>query len=703
MAGSDLTEPLDLQDYIISLDLSSLPRILQICSGVYFQGSVYEISGNECCLSTGDFVKVISVEFQKAICEDVETKELVELLATYTGYLQCVPETLPYPTIEELVCELAGDDFQNKFCFISNNVLIIHKITIRPGTPLHFQTVHVIEGQRFAGCAVNIAGENVCISIPFSYKAEFYEVEDERLYTLQEIVHSKVLRTKKVKLVDQLKTLLLTPVFEIHAVMQFRAGKVKIPSNLEVDIIDVTEQNRDLKFIIPVSLTEIINMPKETFPVSAEVLDPPLEQIFKCSWFTSIRKGKKIVIHGTADSKRILTVASKSKKGSRYFLVSLSYKGQFKKKPREFETVFELHANFIPGNPLCVVTTKDCECFEGDFPCLSVGDKLEVLYATETQALIDDSLQNVQVLVCNRICEDEIEEIMLPMSLEGRFVEENADRCKYTVERLLKSGKLPAELKVAVKDKSLGNDMLASLSSIKFEEEIKTSYVIISFAEDPLKYYELPAKWMNMSVCFTDETAEYPENLTDGSPVVELAEFFFYELRKLSPSNVLPPPRPPKKKSLTLSTSETVNIKEEPSKPAPFCKSPCLPPEGDPPPRPERKQKPLPKSPNTCKDNALPLQPCMEQKQILITPESENKEAQLKSGFKKEKKTKPQISVANEYTSQPSHADQYSAVKKTKKSKKKEDSSDDSDHDYELIDDEMKATISKMQEAVSFY
>uniref|UniRef100_A0AAY5K3C8 CABIT domain-containing protein n=1 Tax=Esox lucius TaxID=8010 RepID=A0AAY5K3C8_ESOLU len=42
---------LSLQQFIASLDQTCLPRILQVCSGVYFQGSVYELSGSEVCLS----------------------------------------------------------------------------------------------------------------------------------------------------------------------------------------------------------------------------------------------------------------------------------------------------------------------------------------------------------------------------------------------------------------------------------------------------------------------------------------------------------------------------------------------------------------------------------------------------------------------------------------------------------------------------
>uniref|UniRef100_A0A8C8B257 CABIT domain-containing protein n=1 Tax=Otus sunia TaxID=257818 RepID=A0A8C8B257_9STRI len=82
-------ESLSFQDYICSLDPATLPRILRICSGVYFQGSVYEISGNECCLSTGDLLKVMAVALQKVVCEDTETGQTTELPPTFKGEWGC--------------------------------------------------------------------------------------------------------------------------------------------------------------------------------------------------------------------------------------------------------------------------------------------------------------------------------------------------------------------------------------------------------------------------------------------------------------------------------------------------------------------------------------------------------------------------------------------------------------------------------------
>uniref|UniRef100_A0A8C9BB04 Thymocyte selection associated family member 2 n=1 Tax=Phocoena sinus TaxID=42100 RepID=A0A8C9BB04_PHOSS len=76
-------EPVSLQDFVCALDPASLPRVLRVCSGVYFQGSIYEISGNECCLSTGDLIKVTHVRLQKVVCENLGTGQTMELAPNF--------------------------------------------------------------------------------------------------------------------------------------------------------------------------------------------------------------------------------------------------------------------------------------------------------------------------------------------------------------------------------------------------------------------------------------------------------------------------------------------------------------------------------------------------------------------------------------------------------------------------------------------
>lgn len=48
-------------------------------------GSIYEISGNECCLSTGDLIKVTHIHLQKVVCENPGTGQTMELAPNFQG------------------------------------------------------------------------------------------------------------------------------------------------------------------------------------------------------------------------------------------------------------------------------------------------------------------------------------------------------------------------------------------------------------------------------------------------------------------------------------------------------------------------------------------------------------------------------------------------------------------------------------------
>uniref|UniRef100_A0A665SXM7 Thymocyte selection associated family member 2 n=1 Tax=Echeneis naucrates TaxID=173247 RepID=A0A665SXM7_ECHNA len=73
------TTAVPLQQFIASLDNTCLPKIIQVCSGVYFQGSVYEISGSEVCFSTGDLIKITKIDLVAVTLEDVINNNTFEL------------------------------------------------------------------------------------------------------------------------------------------------------------------------------------------------------------------------------------------------------------------------------------------------------------------------------------------------------------------------------------------------------------------------------------------------------------------------------------------------------------------------------------------------------------------------------------------------------------------------------------------------
>lgn len=469
-------EPLSFQEYICSLDPATLPRILRICSGVYFQGSVYEISGNECCLSTGDLLKVTAVTLQKVICEDVQTGQKTELPPTFKGLFQPSPATSPCPTPQ-------GPSLQ--------------------GSRQKGLTLHQALGQ-----SSRQTQPLLCPSIS---------------------PHA----------------LLLSPVYEAQATMHLRRDQVRIPSTLEVDVEDVTEESQDVHFAQPLLLSELLGM-EEVLPAQAEILEGPHgAAIFESSWASRLQKGQRLQIHGCSHTWRVLASARSS---ARRFLLSSSYQGRFRRRPRQFAGVQELAAGLQPGQRLHVVVTQDCEGRGDDVPPLSVGDRLEA----------QQLLQNTggTGLLCRRRSEEEDgddeegEELLLPLDLGGSFVEEVCDNKKYGLEELLERLTLPCDVRVAATDPTLERDVLGSFSSLRLEARISQPFLLSSFCEEPDEGFEIPPQWLDLSLVLTGEPVGTQSPSTHRSHVEELTEAFYYQLlAQLPGGSAPPPPRPPKPKA----------------------------------------------------------------------------------------------------------------------------------------------------------
>uniref|UniRef100_A0A9J7Z935 Thymocyte selection associated family member 2 n=1 Tax=Cyprinus carpio carpio TaxID=630221 RepID=A0A9J7Z935_CYPCA len=215
-------ERLSLRDFINCLDQQSLPRVLQICSGVYFQGSIYELSGSEVCLSTGDLVKIIGLEL---LCIDFNT------LCISLGHFRLVAEDLPYSTIEEIVGLCPAEvDACSSLTFISQNDLIIDNFTLPAGKQLTLLSVEVAKnGERLARCQVveqNMASAEILL--PLSLRGEFYECQGDRGYTLQEIMSSSRLSCRRFRNTNENSGSLLvfSPLYEISAIMHSKYNSV---------------------------------------------------------------------------------------------------------------------------------------------------------------------------------------------------------------------------------------------------------------------------------------------------------------------------------------------------------------------------------------------------------------------------------------------------------------------------------------------
>ncbi|KAI2655787.1 Protein THEMIS2 [Labeo rohita] len=541
-----------LRDFIKCLDQQSLPRILQICSGVYFQGSIYELSGSEVCLSTGDLVKIIGLELLSVSCEEIDTGTSFELPTEYSGHFRLVAEDLPYNTIEEIVglCPV-GVDACGSFTFMCKNELTVDNFTLPAGKQLTLLSVEVTKnGKRLARC--QLVGQNMAsaeILLPLSLRGEFYECQGDRGYSLQEIMSSFRLSCRRFCSINE---------------KSVRKNVVKFPSSLEVDVQDVTEQSQDLVFITPLSMTEVASQPKASFPTMAEILDGPEgNQFFNCSWFQELQRGRRLVLHGCGTTTLILASTPQGRKGKQYFIISKGYGGRIRRRAREFGSVYELYLASSQSPGLKVSVTRHCEEVEEEgMPALSVGEQLEVLGMSLMDGLKDKSgaAQKVENLICKRTMEvdddeeedeeDDSEEISLPLFMPGHFVEKLSDNKKYKLTELLSSS-LPLDIKVVTRDKELEKDPLMGLPALKLEETFTETTVLTSLPHKPDWCFELPVSWLQMSLCFTSDRLPWS---SDESPelhvetVTEVTEKFYYEYHKLISKIEEPPPRPPKRK-----------------------------------------------------------------------------------------------------------------------------------------------------------
>ncbi|KAF1388204.1 hypothetical protein PFLUV_G00087770 [Perca fluviatilis] len=706
MAG---TTALPLQQLIASLDNSCLPKILQVCSGVYFQGSIYEISGSEVCFSTGDLIKVINIELLSVCCDDISNNEQFELPINHTGLFKVVPEEMPYSSIEEMLSlRPVGLESCLPFTFTSRFKITIGNFTLGANRALTVLSIERHEGEEdYVRCHVQgqqEASAEVCI--PLSFQGEFRECENEERFTLQEIMSSPCLRSRKFHLINTTKgerNLVLSPIYQVHAIMNLRKNVLKFPSSLEVDVIDVTETCKDVDFVTPLSLTEVHAQPDNSFPTVVEILEEAeTSSMFKCSWLPKLSKSSHLIFHKVGTSAMALLSNQKSRRAQQYFLTSQQYGGRFRRRPREFNSVYELYVASIQAPGLKVSVTRSCEGVEEEgLPTLSVGEQLEVVHC-ETMELPCESSngqkQSVEALLCQRLQEpdddeddddddeevkqqDEREDILMPLYMQGHFVEVLADNKKYRLKDLGKEFSLPLDVKVVNRDTELETDPLAGFPSLRIEGAMLEPTIQASFPHSPDHCFEIPTKWLSMSVCFTKDPLPWP----NGQPpkchvdsVTEVTNTFFYEFSKHGNSDATPPPRPPKrnlsssKSSKKSSNSTGKSSKAGKSKHAPDKSIPTK----------EladltlnsKKRPPAPPPPIVLNDQPPPIVPRKQSGADMTTGKA----------------------LPNTYV-------QREESKKTKVPLGDVEADVDSDHDYETVDDTFTTMMKKAQENVMFY
>ncbi|XP_076008749.1 protein THEMIS2 [Genypterus blacodes] len=588
MAGTASVLP--LQDYIASLDKICLPKVLQVCSGVYFQGSIYELSGCEVCFSNGDLIKVIDIELLSVSCEDISNNEKFELPIDHTGVFKLASDEMPYTSLEEMLSlRPVALNSCLPFIFTCHSKMTIDNFTLGADTVLTVLSVEQHEGEESqVRCHVQgQQGASAEVCIPLSSRGEFYECKSEESFSLQEIMTSPLLRSRRFhfdKRAMSERPLLLSPIYQVHAIMHLRKNVLKFPSSLEVEVVDVTELFKDLHFDIPLTLTEVLSQPDESFPTVAEVLEgPESRSLLKCNWLPELKIGQLLFLHGKGTSAMVLASSIKGRKAKQYFLISQEYNGRFRRRPREFNSVYELYVALMKSPGLRVSVTRNSEDEEEEgVPALSVGEQLEVLRCERVWlpcGASDGQNQSVEALICQPLQEpdegdddeeDEVkqeeqkEELALPLHMQCHFVEKLTESKKYRLRDLGKEFTWPQDVKVVARDAELESDPLVGLACLRLEGAMIEPTIKASLPNRPEHCFQIPVQRLSMSVCFTQDPLPWP---SDQPPkfqvdtVTEVTEAFYYEFCKQGDSSESPPPRPPKRNMSSSSSSKKTSKK----------------------------------------------------------------------------------------------------------------------------------------------
>ncbi|KAM4902867.1 protein THEMIS [Sylvia borin] len=556
-----------LEKFIHSLDLRALPRVLQIQSGIYCQGSVYEMFGNECSLSTGEVIKVIGFKINKliaSICENNEVSQFsdkVELPLNFPGLYKLVADKTPYTSIEEIVRKVSiGPTRFGHPCFYSAKDIKLANFTIKHDEQITFNSVEEVHGMMAVNCVVVRNNQPHSFTLPLSQEGEFYECEDDQIYTLKEIAEWKIpkCRNRIVKLANTLLMwessnrlpenfngcLILMPIYKVQAVMKSRKDIIHILSDLDVEVKDVTDCYDISSFLQPLSLEDIFERTSKEFPMVAEIVEGPSGSQKP---YNLLSTGKEIVIHKKDQAARVLASEMRSDPSKRHYLIPMSYKGKFKRRPREFPTAYDLEIAKSEKEHLHVVATKAFTSPHKELCSVSVGDQFLVQQCQTSEVLYEGRKKLIDALACEQILSDSYKNVLLPMYMEGGFVEVIHDKKQYHLSEICKEFHLPFNVKVSVRDLSIEKDVLAAAPGLQFEEEITDSYLLISSASSPEESWEIPVYRSDMLVHLLSKDVQTVVPPVTRTMVEEISKEEYYMLRRYENLTLHPPPRPPKK------------------------------------------------------------------------------------------------------------------------------------------------------------
>lgn len=316
---------------------------------------------------------------------------------------------------------------------------------------------------------------------------------------------------------------------------------VVIPSNLDVEVMDVTDQSDTSAFIQPLSLQDVFQKPSESFPFVAEVIERPTVEGNMPEELAFLLDCTQIIVHRAYKAKRILATEIRQE-SPRHFLIPTSYNGRLKRRPREFPTAYDLKRAQSDTENLHIVATRAFDSIYDGLGSVLVGDEFQVKKKEPKHVKTGDMMDP---LMCLKIKGKSHEAVRLPLFLDGGFMEVIHDKRQYSISEICRWFPLPFNVKVSVRDLSLKEDILARVPGLRIEEEIVDPYLLISTTD--------LSSWWEIAVNRTHMTLHMDKRWNDGEPscsvnsfVEEISEKCYYMMRRYAVATVTPPPRPPK-------------------------------------------------------------------------------------------------------------------------------------------------------------
>uniref|UniRef100_S4RIV3 CABIT domain-containing protein n=1 Tax=Petromyzon marinus TaxID=7757 RepID=S4RIV3_PETMA len=520
--------PMPLLAYVHTVPWDVLPRFAEVTSGVYIGGSIYDMGGSEITLSNGDVIRITKIKLDKILVKVVamDGKEcivprgiIMEIPTDYTGLFQIQPSKRIYATFEDIAeCYKLARRGGWHLAFHASEIRA-GDVTVKAGerlVPLALEERHGEGGHR--------DHDDDDPPLPLRFKGDFYEARDNGHYTLLEVIHWRLLQdgTRMVRPLTSTQgvqhlpsgfqgVLKLTARSSIVGFVNDAMGEVIVPSNLDVEVRDVTEEYRQKTFVMPVTLVEIFKYPADRFPLSVLVLEA--QRCYSSCPKVKFEVGAQFTVHRAMEVRKVLVTRERLALPPQNFLVPLFYHGLVTKRPRVFCSTFDIDAAWAKGDEdLEVRATMDYKADHEELGSLAQGDRLTVRGRELLRIKSNDRYEELETLRCLRSAPSGAPHaaavVHLPLYVQGSFVEVVKEQRRLSLAQVVEDGPIPVNVKVVAGDPLLPDDPLAS-SSITVEGHFEDPCLIVS-GEIAAGCFEIPINRVHMKVQVLEKGSTWP-------------------------------------------------------------------------------------------------------------------------------------------------------------------------------------------------